>query len=106
MVEAREDGAAARAQGDGAAKLVLTVRDNGRGIAAGTQPGFGLRGMEERFLALGGDFANRPCGIRDREANVSEGLDRVSAGCASAGPERAGQGVNEIEQNRLRLLIR
>lgn len=37
--------------------LELTVRDDGFGIPAGQAPGFGLRGMQERVQALGGDFA-------------------------------------------------
>jgi two-component system sensor histidine kinase UhpB len=37
--------------------LVLTVRDDGFGIPAGRAPGFGLRGMQERVQALGGEFA-------------------------------------------------
>ncbi len=37
--------------------LELTVRDDGFGIAADQTPGFGLRGMQERVQALGGDFA-------------------------------------------------
>jgi two-component system, NarL family, sensor histidine kinase UhpB len=36
--------------------LVLTVRDDGYGIPAGQPPGFGLRGMQERVQALGGEF--------------------------------------------------
>src|SRR5262249_23563389 len=36
--------------------LELTVRDDGFGIAAGQTQGFGLRGMQERVQALGGDF--------------------------------------------------
>jgi len=46
----------AREPGDGAARLELTVRDDGGGIAACTAQGFGLRGMRERVEALGGDF--------------------------------------------------
>jgi two-component system sensor histidine kinase UhpB len=42
---------------DTGARLELTVRDDGLGIAAGRPPGFGLRGMQERVQALGGDFA-------------------------------------------------
>jgi two-component system, NarL family, sensor histidine kinase UhpB len=37
--------------------LELTVRDDGFGIAVGQAPGFGLRGMQERVQALGGEFA-------------------------------------------------
>jgi two-component system sensor histidine kinase UhpB len=37
--------------------LELTVRDDGFGIAADQAPGFGLRGMQERVQALGGEFA-------------------------------------------------
>jgi len=37
--------------------LELTVRDDGFGFAAGQAPGFGLRGMQERVQALGGEFA-------------------------------------------------
>jgi signal transduction histidine kinase len=33
------------------------VRDDGFGIAADQAPGFGLRGMQERVQALGGEFA-------------------------------------------------
>lgn len=43
--------------GDGAASLALSVRDDGRGIAGAAVPGFGLRGMQERVQALGGEFA-------------------------------------------------
>jgi two-component system, NarL family, sensor histidine kinase UhpB len=40
----------------GAALLTLTIRDDGRGIAAGTPPGFGIRGMRERVEGLGGRY--------------------------------------------------
>ena len=40
----------------GGAWLELTVRDDGFGIVAGQPHGFGLRGMQERVQALGGDF--------------------------------------------------
>jgi two-component system sensor histidine kinase UhpB len=43
-------------RGEGAC-LELTVRDDGSGIAVGHAQGFGLRGMQERVQALGGDFA-------------------------------------------------
>jgi two-component system, NarL family, sensor histidine kinase UhpB len=42
-------------RGEGA-WLELTVRDDGFGIAVGQAQGFGLRGMQERVQALGGDF--------------------------------------------------
>ena len=42
-------------RGEGA-RLELTVRDDGFGIPAGQTQGFGLRGMQERVQALGGDF--------------------------------------------------
>jgi two-component system sensor histidine kinase UhpB len=40
----------------GAAQLVLTVRDDGRGIDPTTPPGFGISGMQERVHALGGAY--------------------------------------------------
>jgi two-component system sensor histidine kinase UhpB len=36
--------------------LELTVRDDGVGLHDGQAPGFGLRGMQERVEALGGEF--------------------------------------------------
>ena len=57
MVNARDCPAAMGAASDGARRLELTVRDDGRGIAAENKPGFGLRGMRERVQALGGEFA-------------------------------------------------
>jgi two-component system sensor histidine kinase UhpB len=57
VVQAREGAAATDAQADGAARLELTVRDDGRGIPASNKPGFGLSGMQERVQALGGEFA-------------------------------------------------
>jgi two-component system sensor histidine kinase UhpB len=32
------------------------VRDDGRGVAPGAPPGFGIRGMQERVEGLGGRF--------------------------------------------------
>ena len=37
--------------------LALTVRDDGRGLEPGVVPGFGIRGMQERVVGLGGAFA-------------------------------------------------
>jgi len=42
---------------DPGARLALTVRDDGRGIAPGAPPGFGMRGMQERVEGLGGRYA-------------------------------------------------
>ncbi len=39
-----------------ASAALLTIRDDGRGIAAGTPPGFGIRGMRERVEGLGGHY--------------------------------------------------
>jgi two-component system sensor histidine kinase UhpB len=50
------DGDASSQAGRGES-LILTVRDDGIGIPAGRTPGFGLRGMQERVQALGGEFA-------------------------------------------------
>jgi two-component system, NarL family, sensor histidine kinase UhpB len=50
-------GGGANPAADGGAWLELTVRDDGFGIAADQAPGFGLRGMQERVQALGGEFA-------------------------------------------------
>ena len=52
---------AIRVAGD---QLVLAVEDNGRGIAAERPVGgrFGIIGMRERTLALGGGFAVRAGG--------------------------------------------
>jgi two-component system, NarL family, sensor histidine kinase UhpB len=52
-VRAAEQGSA----GGLPARLEVAVRDDGRGIAGGMAPGFGLRGMRERVQALGGDFS-------------------------------------------------
>jgi two-component system sensor histidine kinase UhpB len=38
------------------ARLDLTIRDDGRGIAPGTPMGYGMRGMQERVQGLGGNY--------------------------------------------------
>ena len=50
-------GLSPQAGGDDSSLLELTVRDDGFGMMAGQPQGFGLRGMQERVQALGGDFA-------------------------------------------------
>ncbi len=42
---------------DAEARLALTVRDDGCGMAAGTAAGFGRRGMQERVEGLGGRYS-------------------------------------------------
>lgn len=44
---------------DGPAELILTIRDDGCGIAPGTPMGFGIRGMQERVQGLGGSYTIR-----------------------------------------------
>jgi two-component system sensor histidine kinase UhpB len=54
--------AAGKAAAGPGLSLELTVRDDGLGMAAGRAPGFGLRGMQERVRALGGEFAIEAAG--------------------------------------------
>jgi two-component system sensor histidine kinase UhpB len=39
--------------------LILTVRDYGRGLRAGTVPGAGMRGMRERAALIGASLEIR-----------------------------------------------
>jgi len=50
-------------RGEGA-QLELTVHDDGVGISASQAQGFGLRGMQERVQAIGGEFAIETGGVR------------------------------------------
>ncbi len=71
-----EPAAASLAGGDGAEAVTVSVRDNGAGLAADHKQGFGMLGMRERVLALGGTMtvastnqgvtveATVPCGIQ------------------------------------------
>jgi two-component system sensor histidine kinase UhpB len=43
-------------RGENCAKLNLSIRDDGRGIAPGTRMGFGILGMQERVQGLGGTY--------------------------------------------------
>ena len=45
------------AKPDAAGRLVVTISDNGTGLAGQGQSGFGLAGMRERIAALGGSLA-------------------------------------------------
>jgi two-component system sensor histidine kinase UhpB len=60
--QARGDAAAGETPAFPGSSLELVVRDDGFGIAAGQPAGFGLRGMQERVQALGGEFAIESAG--------------------------------------------
>jgi two-component system, NarL family, sensor histidine kinase UhpB len=62
--------------------LELTVRDDGFGIAAGQEQGFGLRGMQERVHALGGEFAIESAQGRGACVRIVIPLPPRSAGSA------------------------
>jgi two-component system sensor histidine kinase UhpB len=70
--------------GEGA-RLELTVRDDGFGIAAGQTQGFGLRGMQERVQALGGEFAIEPGNGRGTCVRIVIPLPSRSSDSAPAG---------------------
>src|SRR5262249_58839663 len=53
-IELTETTSVANTSTNGASRLALTVRDDGRGMDPSTPPGFGMRGMQERVQALGG----------------------------------------------------
>ena len=71
-------------RGEGA-RLELTVRDDGFGIAAGQTQGFGLRGMQERVQALGGEFAIEPGNGRGTCVRIVIPLPSRSSDSAPAG---------------------
>ena len=60
MTNAYRHGAASRIEIDAQQndqQITLTIRDNGKGVDLATlTPGYGLRGMQSRVNALGGDF--------------------------------------------------
>jgi two-component system sensor histidine kinase UhpB len=55
--------------------LVLTVRDDGNGIATGAKPGSGIRGMRERALLIGAALIVRPLVIGGTEVQLSFPVD-------------------------------
>jgi two-component system sensor histidine kinase UhpB len=69
----------------GAARLRLSVRDDGSGLAPGTVPGMGWSGMEERVRALGGRLSLMS------EPDGGTRLDVVIPLEASESTETAGQ---------------
>jgi two-component system sensor histidine kinase UhpB len=80
LVAVREAG-----RDDAGARLELTVRDNGHGFPAGSTPGFGLRGMQERVQALGGAFTTETGAGGTSIRIVITATERASAD----GPDRA-----------------
>jgi two-component system, NarL family, sensor histidine kinase UhpB len=71
------------------ARLALTVRDDGCGMAAGATVGFGIRGMEERVRGLGGSLSvdSDDCGVCIRI--IIPLLDEAVAADAAARGEAA-----------------
>jgi two-component system, NarL family, sensor histidine kinase UhpB len=65
-----------------ATRLTLVVRDDGRGIAAGTAMGLGLSGMQERVEALGGDYGVETAPGHGTRVNIAIPLPGPSAGRA------------------------
>jgi two-component system sensor histidine kinase UhpB len=61
---------------DGPAELILTIRDDGRGIAPGTPMGFGMRGMQERVQGLGGSYTIRAANGGGTVAQIAIPLPR------------------------------
>src|SRR5262249_18472122 len=86
-------------RGEGA-WLELMVRDDGFGFAAGQAMGFGLRGMQERVQALGGEFAieaRNGCGTCVRiiiplppHLRVVAGLVRATPNCQALSKDNRG----------------
>jgi two-component system sensor histidine kinase UhpB len=72
-----------RGGGETGARLELTVHDDGLGIAAGRPHGFGLRGMQERVQALGGEFSIDSAGGRGTSVRII--IPLPSQGDATAG---------------------
>ena len=70
-------------RGEGA-WLELTVRDDGFGIVAGQPQGFGLRGMQERVQALGGDFTIETGSGRGTSVRIVIPLPSHSNGAAQS----------------------
>jgi two-component system, NarL family, sensor histidine kinase UhpB len=71
-------------QGGRGDSLELTVRDDGFGIPAGQVPGFGLRGMQERVQALGGEFV------------IGAGNNLTGNDLTGTGPTVTGTGVRIV----------
>jgi two-component system, NarL family, sensor histidine kinase UhpB len=87
-VRLAETGAAAGDGGDQRSGLALVVEDDGAGFAGATPWGFGLRGMQERVVALGGTFT-----IERRDGGGTAVRVTIPPGPAAAfGPDRAEDG--------------
>jgi two-component system sensor histidine kinase UhpB len=55
-------------------RLVLTVRDDGRGLPADAQEGAGIRGMRERALLIDATLSVSACGPRGTEVRLEVSL--------------------------------
>jgi two-component system, NarL family, sensor histidine kinase UhpB len=94
-------GLSPQAERDEGAWLQLTVRDDGLGIAAGQAPGFGVRGMQERVQALGGEFAieaGNDCGTCVRIViPLSQSSGAAQAADGRGRPTNAADGYKTLE---------
>jgi two-component system sensor histidine kinase UhpB len=70
-------------------RMIITVRDDGDGVADGISKGFGLTGMRERISALGGTvtLSNR-AGEKGVTVTVQIPVPKVPAGMAKAETQR------------------
>jgi two-component system, NarL family, sensor histidine kinase UhpB len=79
---------------DATPRLELTVRDDGLGFAAGMPQGFGLRGMQERVQALGGEFAIETASGRGTCVRIAIPLPTRQEGVAESSAEAADYASN------------
>ena len=81
--KAHERGETGRARG----KIVLTVRDDGRGLPpAASKSSHGIRGMRERAMLIGATFAIKAAPERGTEVRLSIPLDVEAAAPVPAEP--------------------
>jgi two-component system sensor histidine kinase UhpB len=70
----------AEADAPSGARIELAIEDDGRGIDPQTPAGFGLRGMQERVRALGGECAIAPAAGRGTRVRVAIPLPNAPEG--------------------------